>query len=409
MQIVLFLLLFIFALNIPLVSFFGIVTALFILFFKGFSLKNRYRSSVFFSKNFIVSYLVLLAFSISYFLTISSYNLYDDDVPRTILLVNISYIIGYSIKLDAKIDNTLSYICIYLALIGGGVAFVFLSVNSSSMFDIVGRSVPNVWKPGEAPVNGPVLDLYSMLGTGLLPFIFYSKNLRLHSGNYNLTMFIACAIGFTSLFTSIVLQGRKAILSVLIVFALTTIFKLTNLKNRNSRNLYIALLSIGSCLLVIASGSIFEFLTANFDVFARFNDEGLESGRYQAWADILESMPTHLFGGRSFPISETFAHNIWLDVFYDGGMLPMLLLLAFHALHLGSVLKIIRSKLPESIIILIICSIVPIFVGFQGEPVLQASIFYFSITCCLFGLILQLSQVADEYPIIIDNIQEKNE
>jgi O-Antigen ligase len=409
MQIVLFLLLFVFALNIPLISFFSIVAAFFLIFFKGVSLENRYKSSVFFSKEFIVSYLILFIFSITYFLTISSYNLADDDILRTILLINISYIIGYSIKLDTKIDNTLSYICIYLALIGGGVLFVLLCIKNSSTFDVVGRSVPNIWKSGEANVNGTLMDLYSMLGTGLLPFIFYRKNLKLHPGNYNLTIFTACAIGFTSLFTTIILQGRKAILSLAIAFVLTIIYKITNLKSTNNRILYIVLLSIGSLFLVIYSGNIFEFLTQNFGVFARFNDEGLESGRYQIWADILESMPTHLFGGRSFPISENFAHNIWLDVFYDGGLLPMLLLLAFHALHIKSVFKIIRSKLPESIIILIICSIVPIFMGFQGEPVLQASIFYFSITCCLFGMILQLSQATDEYLIIADDTKEEND
>jgi hypothetical protein len=409
MQIALFLLLFVFALNIPIVSFFSIVAAFFLLLFKGVSLKNRYKSSVFFTRSFILSFLLLFIFSVSYFPTIASYKFSDDDVVRTILLVNVSYIIGYSIKLDTKIDNSLNYIYVYLALIGGGAAFVFLCINNSSMFDIIGRSVPNIWKPGEAPVNGPVLDLYSMLGTGLLPFIFYSKNLRLHPGNYKLMIAIASAIGFTSLFTTVVLQGRKAILSLVIVFVLTTIFKLMSIKNTRSRNLYIASLSIGALVLVLASGSIFEILTKNFDVFARFNDEGLESGRYQAWADILESMPTHLVGGRAFRISEDYAHNIWLDVFYDGGLLPMLALLCFHALHIKSILKVVRSQLPESIIILIICSMVPIFLGFQGEPVLQASTFYFSITCCLFGSILRLSQVIDEYRIDNNNLQEINE
>jgi hypothetical protein len=409
MQIVLILLLFIFALNIPLISFFSIISALFLIFLNGFSLKNRYKPIKIFSKEFIISYLIIFAFSVSYFLTISSYNLFEDDIPRTILMINISYIIGYSINLDLKADNTLRYLSIYLALIGGGVAFVFLSINTSSAFDLVGRSVPNVWKPGDVLINGPVLDLYSMLGTGLLPFIFYSKNLRMCPGNYKLIIFTSCVIGFTSLFTTVILQGRKAILSVFIAFILTTIFKVTHLKNRNTKVLYIVLILIGTLMLVIASGSIFEFLTKNVDVFARFNDEGLESGRYQAWTDILESMPTHLFGGRSFRISENFAHNIWLDVFYDGGLLPMLLLLVFHALHIKSVFKIVRSRLPESVITLIICSIIPIFMGFQSEPVLQASIFYFSITCCLFGLILRLSQSTGECDITDYTLTRKNE
>ncbi len=404
MQIVLLLILFIFALNIPVISFFAIVAAFLALILKKFLLKENLRSTIF-SKRFIIAYLILFSFSISYFLTISSYHLIDDDIPRTILLVNVSYLVGYNIKLEAKANKFLNYIYFYLALIGGGVAFVFLSIKSSSMLDVVGRSVPNVWKPGESPINGPVLDLYSMLGTGLVPFIFYSKNLGIHSGNHKLTIFVSSTIGFISLFTSVILQGRKAILSVLIAFLLTTFFKVINIKKKDGRDFYVFILLLGSFLFVIASGSIFEFIIGNFEMFARFKDEGLESGRYQAWADILESMPNYLTGGRAFRISESYAHNIWLDTFYDGGIIPMVLLLIFHGLHIQPLFKIINSKLPESIIILAICVIVPIFVGFQGEPVLQASIFYFSITCCIFGLIMRLSQVADEYTIVAKKVQ----
>jgi hypothetical protein len=410
------LLLFVFALNIPLTSFFAVMGAFFTCLLKGLLQKKHKdidtdKSEIFFSRIFLISYSILLIFSVSYFITIFNYNLYEDDVPRTILLVNVSYLLGYNIKFDPKHDNTLSVLNNYIALIGGGAAFVFLCVVSSPLLDVVGRSIPNIWKSGEAHVNGTVLDLYSMLGTGLLSFIFFCyKKLKLHPGNYKLTLSFACAIAAISSFTTIVLQGRKAILSIALTFMLTIAFRLISLEDRKSRAIYLTLIALGTATIAVASSSIFEFLAKNFDVFARFNDEGLDSGRYQAWADILESMPNHVFGGRSFQISETFAHNIWLDVFYDGGFLPMLLLLGFHVIHIGLAFKVIRSKLPEPIIIFTICSIVPILMGFQGEPVLQASVFYFGITCFLFGSILRLSQVTDRYPIVAELVaQEKYE
>ncbi len=399
MQIVLFLTLFIFALNIPGISFFSLVIALLALFVKGHSREKLHKPKTFFTVNFITSYLILLAFTIFYYLTVSSHNLITGDVPRTILLINISYIVGYSIKVDLEVDKILSYMYIYLALIAGGVAYVFLCVGNSSTYDIIGRSAPDFWKPSDS-VNGPVLDLYSMLGTGIIPFIFYGKSLWNQSKKHRLLMIATVIISLLGLFTTLILQGRKAILSILLAFTFTTLFKLMGMSKKDGRNFYIFLLLLISSLLAATFGSIIEYISVNFDVFTRFKDEGLESGRYQAWLDILESMPTHLTGGRSFPISENFAHNIWLDAFYDGGIVPMLLLITFHTLHIRKLFKVLQSKLPHSIIILIICVMIPVFMGFQGEPVLQASTIYFGITCCFFGLIMRLSQVADEYEFV---------
>jgi hypothetical protein len=407
MQLVLFLTLFIFALNIPGISFLAVVVAFFALIIDNFSQKNRYRPKKKLPKKFLLSYLILFAFSLFYYITISSYNLIEGDVPRTILLINISYIVGYNIQPDSKMDKLLNYIPIYLALIAGGVLYVFLCIKSSSTFDIISRSAPDVWKPSDL-VNGPVLDLYSMLGTGLVPFMFYSKSLWAQSRKHQLIMVAAVSVSFFALFTTVILQGRKAILSVLVAFTLTALFKLTSMSNRAGRNFYVFLLLSISSIFIATFGSILGYISANFDVFLRFKDEGLDSGRYQAWFDILESMPTHLTGGRSFPISEAFAHNIWLDVFYDGGIGPMILLLIFHILQIQTLIKVVRSNLPQPIIILSICVVVPIFMGFQGEPVLQASTIYFAITCCFFGLIMRLSQIADEYNLADLKLKDEN-
>jgi hypothetical protein len=408
MQLVLLLTLFIFSLNIPGLSFFAIVTALFAIIIKGFSKKSYQKSKRFLSASFLISYLILFAFSLFYYITVYSYNLIEGDIVRTILISNVAYIVGYSIKPDSSGDRLTNYmIPVYLALIAGGVVYVFLSVVNSSTFDIIGRSAPDIWKPSES-VNGTVLDLYSMLGTSLLTFIFYSKSLWIQSKRYKLLIVIALSISFLASFTTILLQGRKAILSILVAFTLTTLFKLTSISKKDGRNFYVFLLLVISSILTTTFGSVIEYIAANFDVFVRFKDEGLDSGRYQAWLDILQSMPTHLTGGRSFPISESFAHNIWLDVFYDGGIVPMILLFIFHCLHIHKIFKVLRSNLPQSIIILNICIMVPIFMGFQGEPVLQASTIYFAMTCCFFGLIMRLSQIADESNLTALKLKDEN-
>jgi hypothetical protein len=398
---VLLLVLFVFALCVPAVSFSVLLAAFFVLsvpFILNVVLSKSSTKKSLLTVKFILAFITLLGFSVTYFMTVFGYNFIDETTAiRAIVLVNISYIIGYSINFEAVPDKTFNYIYVCLALIGGGVLFVYLSVGNSSTVDIIGRSAPNFWKPGEDPINGPVLDLYSMLGTGIVPIILYGKNQQFNSRRYQIVAIIACLIGVVSMYMSILLQGRKAILSLFVVLLLTTLFKLKSIEKKDTRNLYIFLILFISLVVIIASDSIVSFVIGNFEVFSRFQSEGLESGRYQAWMDIFEAMPKHLMGGRTFVISASYAHNIWLDTFYDGGFLPMTLLVFFHALHVQPMLKILSSRLPETIIILMICVIVPILIGFQGEPVIQASIFYFSTSCCFLGLIMRLSQVADQY------------
>ncbi|WP_373540793.1 hypothetical protein [Chamaesiphon sp.] len=398
-------LLFIFSLSIPGISYL-VMIVIFVFISLPFivqtlSNKNRVKRSPIAIK-FILSLIVLMGFLVTYFMTIYGYNFVDETTAvRGVILAALSYIVGYSIHFEEIPSKTLNYIYVFLALIGGGIIFVYLSVNSSSLGEILERSAPNFWKPGEDPINGTVLDLYSMLGTGIIPIVFYGKNQQFKSQQYKLVTIISLAIGIISIHMSVLLQGRKAILSLVLVLLMTTLFKLKNVEEKNTRNLYFSIIVFISLLLAIASDTIMSFAVANFEVFNRLQNEGLESGRYQAWFDIFDAMPRHFVGGRAFSISASYAHNIWLDVFYDGGLLPMALLLIFHILHIQPFLKVLSSKLPEPIIILTICVIVPVLMGFQGEPVLQASSFYFSTSCCFLGSIVRLSQVADKYNIDI--------
>ncbi len=402
--------LFIFALSIPGISYFAIIITFFCLVIpplskiikKSITIGRRKKKIP--AKSFLLALIPLFLFSITYFTAVLNYNLVDETTAvRGVVLINISYIIGYNINFKDR-SRSFDYIYVYLALIAGGVIFVYLSVNSSSVSAIIDRNAPNFWRPSEDPVNGTVLDLYSMLGTGLIPLAFYGKNKLFNSKRYNWTAIACLTVGFMSLYTSILLQGRKAVLSLFIVLVTTTLFKLKGVERKDVRNFYVLLLIFISLLLIVTFDTLAGSIFKNFEIFNRLQNEGLESGRYQAWAEILAAMPNHLLGGRAFIISESYAHNIWLDVFYDGGFLPMSLLLIFHILHIKPILRIVFSNLPETIIILIICVIVPTSIGFQGEPVIQASVFYFATSCCFFGLVMRLSHIADLY----DTVKEES-
>lgn len=401
--VVLLIALFVFALNIPGISYTVLLVAFVVLVVPLISKTlnifiHKTRRTFPFAMKFIVALIPLCLFSLTYFPVVSNYGYIDEITSiRSIILTVAAYITGYSINFKQLPFKPFNYIYVYLALIAGGVIFVFLSVNTSAVPDILNRSASNFWRPEDEPVNGPVLDLYLMLGMSLIPFIFYCKNSLLSYKHYSFIVITCGILGLISLYINVLLQGRKAILSLAVVYIVTTLFKLKNIKKKNTRNAYALLVIFGVMILLITFNSLAEMAIKNFEVFDRFQNEGLESGRYEAWGEILAAMPNNLMGGRSFVISEAYAHNIWLDAFYDGGFLPTILLLFFHALHIKPILKIVSSKLPETLIILVICVMIPTFIGFQGEPVLQASVTYFATSCCFFGAVMRLSDIADLY------------
>ncbi len=395
--------LFIFSLNIPGISYFAIIVVFVVLVIPLISKTlniyiHKTRRTFPFAMNFIVALTPLCLFSLTYFPAALNYGYIDETTAiRSIILTIVAYVTGYSINFKNLPSKPFNYVYVYFALIAGGVVFIFLSVNTSDPADILNRSASNFWKPGEDPVNGTALDLYAMLGMGLIPFVFYCKNALLSYKHYQFMVIIGAILGFMSLYSNVLLQGRKAILSLAVVYVATTLFKLKNIERKDTRNAYVFFVAFGAMILLIAFNSLAEIAIKNFEIFDRFQSEGLESGRYEAWAEILAAMPNNLMGGRAFPISESYAHNIWLDTFYDAGFLPMILLLFFHALHIKPIIKILSSKLPETIVILLMCVMIPTFIGFQGEPVLQASIAYFATSCCFFGAVMRLSAITDLY------------
>ncbi|MEH1767114.1 MAG: hypothetical protein V7L30_11770 [Nostoc sp.] len=400
--------LFILTLNIPLISFFiFIVYFLLVFIFAALQLLdnkvNTFKKALL-NKSFVRVFLVIIFFALSYFITILNYNYIDKTTAiHSIILTVISYFIGYSINIEKLPDKPFNFIYLVLALIGGGVIFVYLSVINSAMFvnngiDIFNRSVPNFWKFDAELINGPALDLYSMIGMSLIPVIIYGKTQEIRKRVYIIIITISSILACSALFTSLALQGRKTFLNLLVVLLLTTLFKINKIKKVSTKYIFVLAILLISTILIFNLGAIMDSSL----VFTRFREEGIESGRYETWLEVIESMPNNLFGGRSFRISNSYAHNIWLDVFYDGGFLPMILLLIFHILHIVPLLKVLSSKLPDILIICVICVSVSFLIGFQGEPVLQASVFYFSMSCCFFGLIMRLSQITDKYKFDIN-------
>ena len=90
-------------------------------------------------------------------------------------------------------------------------------------------------------------------------------------------------------------------------------------------------------------------------------------------------------------ISESYAHNIWLDQMYDAGILAMLLLLTFHIVQIPILLRFFKLDMPKIIQVFVLCNLVAFMAAFVQAPVIQANYVYFAISCFFFGSVGRLT------------------
>ena len=135
--------------------------------------------------------------------------------------------------------------------------------------------------------------------------------------------------------------------------------------------------------------------STEFPIIKRFEVLGLDTtGRYEAFKYMIKALLnfTNISGGRIVYIGGlSFVHNLWLDIAYSAGILPLIFLLIFHVNHLKSFIIIVRARFPLPVTITIVTVSISILVSFFMGPVMDASVPYFSATCILLGLIRRLS------------------
>jgi hypothetical protein len=130
---------------------------------------------------------------------------------------------------------------------------------------------------------------------------------------------------------------------------------------------------------------------SGLDVFERFQNEGLESARYELWWTVLTQILDYPAGGRLIRIPEYFAHNLWLDVAWDAGPLPFAILLVFHVSHAPAFLAFFRgnsSLLAKQIVAGIGVALV---FACMAEPVLALRNGYFAFSCYFLALVSALA------------------
>lgn len=358
--------------------------------------------------DFAVPFGLLAAFGTVYYVVVSAWGFIDpaQAVHRPLMFLGF-YAAGYFVSRSNTPRWPYGLTWPLLAMISGFVLFAVLSsIVTPIVMTLTVRAVNNFWGTGETILDTGV-GLFASLGLCLLPVVIFGTASSTRGPNYLLRTFLTAILFGFAFYATTLFQNRSALVALAVaVCASFAIF----LSTRNSRRAakILALLGVISATLIIAL-NIDRVLAA--PILERLSERGLQTPRYRAWLTVIESLPLHLLGGRAVYLGDvSFAHNIWLDVAYDAGIVPLVLLLSFHVLHIRDFFRIATSRLPLPVVVLFVCLAISFLGGFMAEPVLQSSAPYFAGSCFLFGMARRLSwdirhpettRSPDEYPALV--------
>ena len=115
-----------------------------------------------------------------------------------------------------------------------------------------------------------------------------------------------------------------------------------------------------------------------------------EDGRWTMWATVIKDIPIHPFGNIT---SVRAAHNIYLDVARESGVIPMVLLFIFTAMVLTTAWKLLwNNQYSIQIRIFNAVLIFSLWASFLIEPVMTAKPFVFIAFCMVCGMQKELNR-----------------
>lgn len=280
-------------------------------------------------KYFGVEFLLLAFFLIVYYYVGVFYGYYTVNNFFFNVMLNLSiYIIASTIDLRKIQAET-----IFLVLFSGLVIYAALSTfttyfNGDLQEALMAREVNDFWT-GRTK-NSPTYGAYMSVPLSLGVTVVFLKTHKIEK----VIIWSFLLVSVTMLF---LFQSRGPFLSGAIIFFLTYwyLHRFQNIKLLNKKRIF--LLSMIAIIMI----SFTDF--SKNEVFEAYGERlekvGAESARYEAWVLGIESLYEYPLGGKEKELkignyTAGYVHNMWLDVGYSMGTLPLFLLVLFIAKHL---------------------------------------------------------------------------
>ncbi len=332
--------------------------------------------------------LLLITFSITHYTILYFYGLGSlTDLVFNTLSAAIAFCLGYAVsRNDNGYIKTNRYIFL---IISSMTLLAFTSlVHTQSVFGSVedasvvlqGRSVQTLWG---YTISATGVNAFFSYSLSLLPFILMMVSFR-EIKVKKIYRFISVVAFIMGIYGTMQLGNRTGFM-IVIISTLAVILRTPSMTNKKR-----PLLALASLLALIVAMMLFQYshVLNGTLLYERSSQLSLNDDlRYSAWSSALIGLFDYPMGGQKTLLPTSYAHNMWLDVGYQTGFAPLLLLLT---ITLAAILVVRRfNKIDHPIEIkflinaLFTASIIVCFV----EPILQGWTFYFYVFCILLGVV----------------------
>lgn len=302
-------------------------------------------------------------------------------------------LLGYIlVEKDINFNKTHSYIFVIVFTMS---IFGFLSVknalaiygNIESVIFSIGRSALSVWD--DSLISATILNMNFSLALSLASLILLPFR-EVKQGKLIKGIYIICLL--LSIYSISVLGNRTGVVIIVLSFMFSILFS-SKLSVRKVANL-LGYLFLFLILLFLYDLNVFNVKSnlENSILYNRFDGNVMDNPRFTAWEKSLKGVFENPLGGKQTNIPLNYAHNMWLDVGYEGGFLPFLLLLIFTLISIVPLFVFInRNDNPKILKRMFIGFYTAFFITFTVEPVMQGGFVYFSIYSFMVGIIQRLN------------------
>lgn len=326
--------------------------------------------------------LVIIGFAFFYYI-ISMF--YEIDVSRISIACVLSYYIGMMLIEISK--NKEKSVITYTYSIAIGF-FIHAMANYIINIGTQDRNTIDIWTGAQRSATLQATMLTMLIGSSFYSlFILKNKLCKLV-----MTIFIILSLSY-----NLILGTRTLIIISVVSFILSWItFLILNRKNgvlvlRNVKSLFI---SITVIFLVFTSN--FMGITERIKdtkllrrINKPYSTEEADENRVQTVFLAMNSILDYPMGGNNDKIGDLkYAHNMWLDVGKQAGLIPFLLLILFTIISLWNFIKILRNdKFSIGFKVFLIGIYSAVLLNMAVEPILQGEPLFFIMFCMFVGMV----------------------
>lgn len=336
------------------------------------------------------SFFCLLLASLS-FMSLSEYNGYDisaSSFALKFILPICMFYIGYSRGLNGFDPWKMDVIVIMFATFMHGFFNVITNRNTNVLL-IEGRQYQDIY--GGA-ISATLQNLMFVLSSALLfYFLVYEKNSKLKI--FGLFAAIAGAYG------SIANASRTLLYVIALVFFMCLFLHLI-LKYNTVKGIVRSVQSVCGIILLVT----FSMWVDLFGIQEWFAQSALgrreatavisssvsQNLRWRYASDILKLLPHYPLGNIPY---DHYAHNLWVDIAKEAGLIPFVLYILFCILSVVTVITYLkRCEFDREKVVFVSSIFVANILVFFTEPIMEGSPMTFGIFCFLVGGVSSLSK-----------------